>query len=82
MIGAYTHVPLNLAEELAVMVVALSKVVRGDEDIPATSLPRSDTVVEHVPQPGAVVLVGVVRFHIDVVPCKLLELATPVLQRR
>ena len=64
------------------MVVALSKVVRGDEDIPATSLPRGDTVVEHVPQPGAVVLVGIVCLHIDVVPGKLLELATPIFQCR
>ena len=64
------------------MVVALSKVVRGDKDIPATSLPRGDTVVEHVPQPGAVVLVGVVRLDVDVVTSKFLEFTTPILQRR
>ena len=64
------------------MVVALSKVVRGDEDIPTTGLLRHDGAVEHLPKPGPVSLVGVICLNIDVVPRELLKLSTPVLQRR
>lgn len=80
--SAHTHIPINLAEELAVVIVALSEVVGSDQNVPATRLLRRDRVVEHVPQPRTVVLVSIVRLDVDAVPSEFLELATPVLQRR
>ena len=79
--SAYTHVPFDLAEELAVVVIALSEVISCNQDVPPVLLLRRNCVVEHVTQPGTIVLVGVVRLDIDLVPSELLKLATPILQR-
>ena len=61
------------------MIVALSKVVGGDEDVPPAGVRRPDTVVEGFTKLGTIVLVRVVSLDIDVVTGKFLELATPVL---